>query len=183
MSYRPVVVAIAVVLVGAPAGAQAPKAPAQPPREAGSGLTDAQKVEKADENIVRMKHVLKQVISRLEDARNEKDIVKLNCVNEKLTQIKGLLRVSEQADIALQEAAARKDEGAESEFQKIAIARVKVDQLRAEAEECIGQLAFVVDEKTTVDVELPRDLPPQDLTDREPPPPPVTRPPPASKFQ
>ncbi len=182
MSYRFAVV-VAAVLVGAPAGAQAPRAPAQPPREAASGLTDAQKIQKADENIIRMRQVLKQVISRLEDARTEKDIVKLNCVNEKLTQVKGLLRVSEQADIALQEAIARKEEGAEGEYQKIAIARVKVDQLRAEAEECIGQLAFVVDERTSVEVEQPRDLPQQDLTDRQPPPPPVTRPPPASKFQ
>ena len=183
MSYRSVIAAIAAVLLGAPAGAQAPKSPAPPPREAGSGLTDAQKVQKADENIIRMKQVLKQVISRLEDARTERDIVKLNCVNEKLTQVKGLLRVSEQADIALQEAAARKDEGADAEYQKIAIARLKVEQLRAEVEECIGQLAFVVDEKTTVDVELPKDLPQQDLTERQPPPPPVTRPPPASQFQ
>jgi len=183
VSYRLAVAAIAAVLLGAPAGAQAPREPPQPPREAGAGLSDAQKIQKADDSIIRMKQVLKQVISRLEDARSEKDIVKLNCVNEKLTQIKGLLRVSEQADIALQEAAARKDEGADSEYQKIAIAKVKVEQLRAEAEECIGQLAFVVDERTTVDVELPKDLPQQDLTERQPPPPPVTRPPPASKFQ
>jgi hypothetical protein len=181
--YRAVVAIAAVAFVGAPTLAQAPRAPAPPPREVGSGLTDAQKVQKADEHIVRMRQILKQVISRLEDARTEKDIVKLNCVNEKLTQIKGLLRVSEQADIALQESAARRDEGAESEYQKIAIAKVKVEQLRADAEECIGQLAFVVDEKTVVEVELPKDLPQQDLTERQPPPPPVTRPPPASKFQ
>lgn len=155
---------------------------AAPPRPAASGLGDRQKLDRADEHLVRMRQALKEVIGRLEDARNEKDIVRLNCVNEKLTQIKGLLKVSEQADIALQESVARRDQAAEAEFQKIAIARAKVDQLRSEVEECIGQLAFAVDEKTTVEVEQPRDLPDQDLTQREPPPPLVSRPPPASRY-
>ena len=153
-----------------------------PARPAASGLSDQQKLAQADDHINRMKQVLTQVIGRLEEARNEKDIVRLNCVNEKLTQVKGLIKVSEQADIALQEAVARRDEAADAEYQKIAIARAKVDQLRAEVEECIGQLAFAVDEKTTVEVEQPRDLPDQDLTDREPPPPVVSRPPPASRY-
>ena len=160
-----------------------PSAPARAaPAQATSGLSDKQKLEQAEDHLNRMKQVLKQVIGRLEEARNEKDIVRLNCVNEKLTQIKGLLKVSEQADIALQEAVARHDEAADTEFQKIGIARAKVDQLRAEVEECIGQLAFAVDEKTIVEVEQPKDLPDQDLTSREPPQPVVSRPPPASAY-
>lgn len=174
---------IAFALVGAlavaPAWGQGKAAAAKP---AVPGLTDQQKLTQAEEHLERMKQVLKQVIGRLEEARNEKDIVRLNCVNEKLTQVKGLLKVSEQADIALQEAVARRDEAADAEFQKIAIARAKVDQLRAEVEECIGQLAFAVDEKTTVEVEQPRDLPEGDLTDRQPPPPVISRPPPASRY-
>jgi hypothetical protein len=102
---------------------------------------------------------MKQVLSRVEEARNEKDIVKLNCVNEKLAQIKQILNVAEGADIALQEAVAKADAGADAEYSKIAIARGKADQLRSEAEECIGQLAFVVDERTSVEVQQPEDLP------------------------
>ena len=154
-------------------------AAAQTPARATS---DADKLEASAEHLARMKTSLKQVLGRVEEARNEKDVVKLNCVNEKLTQIKGLLKVSEQADIALQEAVARHDEAADTEFQKIGIARAKVDQLRAEVEECIGQLAFAVDEKTIVEVEQPKDLPDQDLTSREPPQPVVSRPPPASAY-
>ena len=57
------------------------------------------------------------------------------------------MRISEQSDVALQEAVAKKETGgAEHEFTKVTIARSKVDQLRAEAEECIGQLAFRTDE-------------------------------------
>lgn len=174
-----IVLALLTTLTAGEAAAQA-KAP--PPRRPASGLSDQQKLSQAEDHLGRMKQVLKQVIGRLEDARNEKDIVRLNCVNEKLTQIKGLLKVSEQADIAMQEAVARRDEAAEAEFQKITIARAKVDQLRSEAEECIGQLAFAVDEKTTVEVEEPRNLPDRDLTDRQPPPPTISRPPPASGY-
>jgi len=174
-----ILLALVGVLAVAPASAQTK---AGPPKAAASGLSDQQKLEQAEDHLARMKLVLKQVIGRLEDARNEKDIVRLNCVNEKLTQIKGLLKVSEQADIAMQEAVARRDESAEGEFQKIGIARAKVDQLRSEVEECIGQLAFAVDEKTTVEVEQPKDLPITDMTQREPPAPIVSRPPPASRY-
>lgn len=174
---------IVLALVGAIAAVAAWGQGKGAPARLAAGLSDQQKLAQADDHVNRMKEVLKQVIGRLEEARTEKDIVRLNCVNEKLTQVKGLIKVSEQADIALQEAVARRDESADAEFQKIAIARAKVDQLRAEVEECIGQLAFAVDEKTTVEVEQPRDLPDQDLTDRPPPPPVVSRPPPASPFR
>jgi hypothetical protein len=128
-----------------------------------------------------MRQVLKDVLGKLEEARNTKDVVKLNCVNEKLTQIKGFLRVSEQADVALQESVAKRESSsAEHEFMKVTIARQKVEQLRAEAEECIGQLAFRTDEQAVVEVEVPEGLPSDDPTKAVPPPQVVVRPPPAS---
>jgi ribosomal protein L9 len=121
--------------------------------------SDADKLEAAADQIARMKTAMKQVLARVEEARNEKDIVKLNCVNEKLTQIKALLKVAEQSDIALHEAVSNRDVSSDTEFSKIAIARSKVEGLRAESEQCIGQLAYIVDEKTTVEVQQPSDLP------------------------
>lgn len=166
---------------GPAAGAQA-----TPPK----GTSDADKLEASAEHLARMKTSLKQVLGRVEEARNEKDVVKLNCVNEKLTQIKALLKVAEQADIALHEAISNRDAGSESEFAKIGIARTKVEGLRSESEQCIGQLAYVVDEKTTVEVVLPADLPEAELAQRRQarrtgPPfavPPVVRPPAASVW-
>jgi hypothetical protein len=124
-----------------------------------SSLSDAEKVEKSAEAIARMKAGLKQVLARVEDARNEKDVIKLNCINEKLTQIKGLLKVAEQSDVALNEALASKQPTADTEFAKVNIARGKVDGLKADADQCIGQLAYIIDEKTTVDVSQPTNLP------------------------
>ena len=199
------IILVACAVLAGPAAAQSVRA-AQAPRKGviihelepmGSpskpatqkGTSDADKLEASAEHIARMKTSLKQVLGRVEEARNEKDVVKLNCVNEKLTQIKALLKVAEQADIALHEAISNRDPGAESEFAKIGIARTKVEGLRGESEQCIGQLAYVVDEKTTVEVQQPA-LPDgeddearaRERRRRGPPfpPPPIVRPPPAS---
>ncbi len=144
--------ALAAILIAGSASAQATTS-------ATTGSSDTDKLEASAEQIARMKTALKQVLSSVDDARNEKDVVKMNCLNEKLTQVKALLRVAEQADVALHEAVANRDPGSEAEFAKIAISRSKVDTLRAESEQCIGQLAYMVDEKTNVEVEQPSNLP------------------------
>ncbi|HEX9402134.1 MAG TPA: hypothetical protein VF912_18655 [Anaeromyxobacter sp.] len=131
----------------------------------GGQTPESDKLEAAADNLARMKTSLKQVLGRAEQARNEKDVVKLNCVNEKLTQIKALIRVAEQADIALHESVAARDSTGDAAFSKIAIARTKVDGLRSESEQCIGQLAYMVDEKTTVEVEQPSNLPDRRVAD------------------
>lgn len=158
--------AISALLVGAQAWAQGPAASPPPAGDSGaSQVSDPEKVRQSGEAVTRMRTQLKDVLAKLEEARNSKDVVKLNCVNEKLTQIKGLLRISEQSDVQLQEAVARKETTtAEHEFTKVSIARGKVDQLRAEAEDCIGQLAFRTDENLSVEVEVPDYLPSGDPT-------------------
>ncbi len=149
---KTLVAALAALFVAAPATAQV-----EGDIQIGGGNPFLMK--KASDHVSKVKAALKQTLARVEEARNEKDIVKLNCVNEKLAQIKQILNVAEGAEVALQEAVAKSDPGSDAEYSKIAIARGKADQLRAEAEECIGQLAFVVDEKTSVEVQQPEDLP------------------------
>jgi hypothetical protein len=169
-------------LLASPALAQNQGGPAK-----ASGVPDAEKLQKSAESIDKMKSSLKSVLSRVEEARNEKDVVKLNCVNEKQAQIKGLLKVAEQAEVSLKDALASKDPAANAEFSKIGIAKSKVDGLGNDATQCIGQLAYIVDEKTTVEVIQPPGQPDRDTTGQvkqRPPPamPVVLRPPPASSF-
>jgi hypothetical protein len=175
----------ALILVGGGAArAQQPKpAPPTPTLERAADVPDAEKLKRSNAAIGRMRSTLTEVLGRLEEARATKDVVKLNCVNEKLTQVKGLLRISEQSDVALQEAVAKKDAtAAEHEYSKVSIAKNKVEQLRNESEQCIGQLAFRTDENLTVEVEVPSGLPTEDPTNPPPPPPPTNRPPPASPI-
>jgi len=157
----PVLASFALAALASPGLAQSPAASSGIRAEDASGqVPDKEKLSQASSDLSQMRGALKDVLKRLEEARSEKDVVKLNCVNEKLTQVKGLLKIAEQSDVALQEAVVQGEQGsAQHEFAKISIAKQKVDQLRAEAEQCIGQLAYVVDEKTQVTVETPEDLP------------------------
>lgn len=168
------------LLVTGRAAAQ-PAAPATPAVAKAEALPpDPEKLQRSNDYLVQMRQALKAVISKLEEARASKDVVKLNCVNERLTNIKGLLRISEQADIGLQEAVAKKEaQSADHEYTKVTIARQKIEQLKAEAEQCVGMLAFETG-PTEVTVEVPADLPQTDPTQSPPPGPVVTRPPPAS---
>ena len=117
-------------------------------------------MQQAAKSISRMKDHLRRGFELLEAARGDKDIVKLNCINEKLASIKGLLKISEQADVALQEAVARRDkETADHEFTKVSIASQKVESLSIEAEGCAGEaLHYTGDTRVEVTAEgVPED--------------------------
>lgn len=163
------------------AGLAAAQGASPPSFQKASEVPTEEKLERSSRAVRAMREVLREVLEKLEEARRTKDVVKLNCVNEKLTQIKGLLRISESADVALQEAVSRQESTAsDHEYTKVMIANQKVTQLRAETEECIGQLAFRTDENLLVEVEEPRDLPGGDPTNPPPPDDITVRPPPAS---
>jgi hypothetical protein len=182
-SLRPALLSAVLLLGVGLAYAQGPAKPTTTTLEKASDVPDKEKISRSGAAVSRMRSVLSEVLGRLEEARATKDVVKLNCVNEKLTQVKGLLRISEQSDVALQEAVARKDAtAAEHEYSKVTIAKSKVEQLRNESEQCIGQLAFRTDENLTVEVEVPSGLPTSDPTNPPTPQPPTSRPPPASPI-
>jgi wobble nucleotide-excising tRNase len=145
-------------------------------------VPDEQKVGRSRELLDRMREVLTKVLKHLEEAREERDVIKLNCVNEKLTAVKGLLKISEQADVAMQEALARRNaEVSQHEFEKISIAGTKCEQLFAESEACVGELAvYAGDTQVVVEIE---GEPPQDLSENIPEIEIVNRPPAASPYQ
>ncbi len=149
-----------------------------------ASLSGAEKQDRARSYLDEMRDVLGHVLKLLKEAREEKDVIKVNCVNEKLTSIKGLIRISEQAGMTLQEALAKGEKDTAShEFHKISISHQKIRVLRSEAEQCVGELAFAVG-KTTVEVEVDKDqVPEQDPTDVKLPETPVIRPPAASPYQ
>jgi hypothetical protein len=143
-------------------------------------VADADKIKQSSQSLKRMREVMADVFGKLKEARDSSDVVKAACVNESLTQIKALVRISEQADLSMQEAISnRNSTRAEDEYTKLTIAPGKVEDLRAKAEECMGQLAFQT-VGLTVEVEEPRGLPGNDVTNPPPPAPVLVRPPPAS---
>ncbi len=159
MSSRWIIVGTVVAAATLVFAQNAPPSPAPAQAIEASKVPDTEKLKVSSDSVAVMRVALRDVLQKLEEARNTKDVVKLTCVNEKLTQVKGLLRISEQSDVALQEAVARREsQSADHEFTKVTIARSKVDQLRAEAEQCMGQLAFRADENATIEVETPDNL-------------------------
>jgi len=143
-------------------------------------VADSDKIKQSSQSLKRMREVMGEVFGKLKEARDTNDVVKAACVNESLTQIKALVRISEQADLSMQEAISNHNTTrAEDEYTKLTIAPGKVEGLRAKAEECMGQLAFQT-VGLTVEVEEPRGLPPNDVTNPPPPAPVLVRPPPAS---
>ena len=148
----------------------------------GSQLTPQEQLAQAEIYISRMKKVQGEVEKLAKKAREDKDIIKLNCVNDKLIQIKGNMNLAEQTRDALKTAAATNDDGSRNhEFAKLTITYQKVTVLGQEAEACIGEdIAFVG--QTQVDVEVDPDITKEDPTEEPDPPLPVVRPPIASPF-
>jgi hypothetical protein len=148
-------------------------------------IPPAQKQENAAKYVAESKQLLANVNGVLKEAREKKDIIRINCVNEKLTRIKALARSAEMADLYLREALTKKDaKTASHSYRKITIALQKIRALKSEAEQCIGELAFAAGEKEKVDLKIDRDkVPDDDPTVTEFPETAIVRPPAASPYQ
>lgn len=69
-------------------------------------------------------------------ARKEKDVIKLNCVNDKLVQVKPEMNIADTAELELESA---HDADRMTVFDSISQAAETVRRLREEADQCIGQ--------------------------------------------
>jgi len=129
----------------------------------------------------RMDKMSKQVQGLVEQARKEKDVIRLNCVTDKLAQLKANISIVDRSMQDLRDAINRHDDGESGhQYNKIAIVHSKVQVLGAEAQACVGQdLAFVG--ATQVDVD-DSGVPPGNFTDPSNPDFPIDRPPLASPY-
>jgi hypothetical protein len=104
--------------------------------------------------------ILRRMVHLQEVARRDKDVIKLNCVNDKLAQLKQLMNISDQAQNNLEEAIARgNEEDRYHEFGRITIANQQAVALGSDAENCVGtDLTFLGPTQVTVEEpELPDD--------------------------
>jgi len=169
----------------APAPAPAPAAPAGDvdiSMKQRSTLSSQEMLGQGKEYFRAMNETLGHIQTLQETARRQKDIIKLNCVTDKLVQAKVNINIAEQAMTTLHETIAKNDEGGRThEFTRLTIVNQKVLILGTEAENCIGEdLSFVG--ATRVDVEVDPNIP---VTDPTVPPTPsvdLVRPPPASNY-
>ena len=133
--------ALALVLAQTPgAGAPAPNAGARIP----AMMAEAQEAQ------LSMNQGMRRTVDILREARQGSDIVRMSCVNEKLTVIKGIIRIAEDAFRGLTQAASRNDEDQASyEHNKIMISRDRVNSLTVQAVNCVGSSATATGETET----------------------------------
>ena len=129
--------------------------------------------------------IIMQIQAQAEQAKTDKDVIRLNCLLDKLNQAKVNGNMMDQAMQALQESVSRRDESNElHEYTRITIINQKVQVLRTEADACVGAETNYVG-PTKVVVESPPGLP-ATVDPPAPAAPPITvidRPPVASPFQ
>jgi hypothetical protein len=153
----------ALLVVAAATGALAAPDTAAPPAVR-TNLSSTEALTQAKEYVSKMQDSLRRIVQLQEVAKKQKDVIKLNCVNDKLLQVKGHMAVTEQAMSGLNEAVAKSDEeGREHEYTRVTILYQKVLVLGTEAENCIGEDLSYVGE-TTVTVEIDPSIPQRDVT-------------------
>jgi hypothetical protein len=145
-------------------------------------LTPQETLAQSKDYYRKMQDVQKRILMLQAKAKKDKDVVKLNCVDDKLVQVRGHQVVTDQSMTSLNSAITRGDDPARlHEFTRLSILYQKVVTLGTEAEQCIGEDVSYVG-ATRVDVEIDPSIPPDDPTQPPLPVPVVERPPEASPF-
>jgi hypothetical protein len=122
-------------------------------------LTPQEQLGEANKHVSRMEQASASVRKMLMEARQQRDVVRTLCLNDKLSQIDVATRSARERRTALQAAVNRNDaELSNHEFTILTVLRQRVEQLVAEANQCIGEeAAFIGDTRTrvTIDPEIP----------------------------
>ena len=117
-------------------------------------IPNKEKTNQTEQMLSDQRSTLGHAAEVLAAARSAKDIVQLSCVNDKLTQVKGLLKISEVASLQMYEAIAEaRQDIVNYEYTKIVLAYEKSKVLRSEIDRCNGQ-----DSVHSSDVELDVDV-------------------------
>ncbi|PIE05969.1 MAG: hypothetical protein CSA75_01960 [Sorangium cellulosum] len=126
-------------------------------------LTPDQMSAEAGKILAGMEAASKNVRAELAKAREQRDVVKALCLDDKLTQMDVARRSAGERAEALDQAVARQDkELATHEYTILVVLKDRVSQLSSEANRCIGaEIGFVGEAKVTLDIDpnLPADEP------------------------
>jgi hypothetical protein len=185
IAFAWLLVAGATTVVFAQAGGDKPApAPAPAPEMLGNpaALSPADMVAQATEMQGKVQAAQGRVEQLAENARRSKDIVRLNCIQDKALQMKANTRVMTWATEALHRAIESKDEAMRlHEFTRLGLTRQKIEVLAVEAENCVGEETWSAGEtqiKFDVDPTVPGGDPTEDIR----PEPVIERPPVDSPF-
>lgn len=108
-----------------------------------AAVTPEEQLRAANDIARRANQLAERLSKMLDEARREKDIMRANCVNRKLTEVNANTRNVEQRMRALRDAAAAGDDARRGhEFTVLTVLNQKLDQLDQEAAQCLGQSVY-----------------------------------------
>lgn len=116
-------------------------------------LTGPQQRDEGRAMLRRGEQISRRIAQLLDDARRERDIMRITCLNDKLTQVNVNLRTAQARLRALEDAVEGSDESRRNhEFTILTVLDQKWRQLEREAQECVGTGIFDTEGRTTVRV-------------------------------
>jgi len=126
--------------------------------------TLAQRLAGAREVSTRATQLVRGISGMLDEAREEGDIIRVTCLNDKLAQGNATSTTVDERLGFLEEAVTQGDEGrGEHESTMIEVLDQKLDTLEVEASECVGQNLFETGD-TVVSVDIDPATPTEDPT-------------------
>jgi len=109
----------------------------------GPAITPEEQLREANLISRRANQLAERLSRMLDEARREKDIMRANCVNRKLTEVNANTRNIDQRMRSLRDSAAAGDDARRShEFTVLTVLSQKLEQLDQEATQCIGQSVY-----------------------------------------
>jgi hypothetical protein len=141
-----------------PAANQPPAANQQAPElsdQRDVQLTPDEMLKEADAHLARMDQGARNVRRLLSQARQERDVVKVLCLNDKLNQIDVALSSASDRQKSLQAmVSGNNPDQAKHEYTIIAVLRQRCEALLSEANQCVGEeLGYVGDTQVIVDID------------------------------
>jgi len=141
----------------APAAAPAP-APLDPSTVQKSTISGDDMLSQGQDYRRQIQAITMQIQVQSDQAKADKDVIRLNCLMDKLNQVKVNGNMMDQALQSLQECVSRHDDSAQlHEYTRVTIINQKVQVLRTEADACVGAETNYVG-PTKVVVESPAGL-------------------------
>lgn len=108
-----------------------------------AAITPEEQTAQADRITRRASQLAERLSKMLDEARRDKDILRANCVNRKLTEVNANTRNIEQRSRALRDAVTTGDDARRShEFTVLTVLSQKLESIDQEATQCLGQSVY-----------------------------------------
>lgn len=120
--------------------------------------TSAEQLALADSVLSSAEHATTAVSRMVDQSRSERDLIRMSCLSDKLTQLSANSSTAQGRSDALRSAVEAGDTTrANHEYTVLAVLQQKIELLRQEAGQCIGQDVFETgDARVTVEIDAER---------------------------